>query len=79
MGRNKLVSAKIIAFPSQRTQERLLTKTELADRIRMSERWIEYRMSDENDPLPYVQWGRRAVRFRLSEVLAWQHNRRAAS
>lgn len=47
--------------------EPLLTKTELARRLGISPRWIEYRM---RDGLPHLKLGW-AVRFSHSDVLAW--------
>jgi len=57
--------------------EPLLTKTELADHLRYSERWIEMQMRDRG--MPYMKGdGRGArVRFRLSEVEAWMMRRSA--
>lgn len=43
------------------------TKQELARRLGVSQRWIEYRM---NDGLPHWKLGR-AVRFCHADVLAW--------
>ena len=47
--------------------EPLATKKELAERLRMSERWIENRM---RDGLPHLRFGA-AVRFHPAEVMAW--------
>ena len=47
--------------------EPLTTKKELARRLAISERWIEYRMADG---LPHVRMGN-AVRFQPAAVLAW--------
>lgn len=47
--------------------EPLSTKKELARRLNISERWIEYRMADG---LPHYRMGK-AVRFQHAAVLAW--------
>lgn len=47
--------------------EPLTTKKELARRLNISERWIEYRMADG---LPHYRMGS-AVRFEPSAVLNW--------
>lgn len=53
--------------------ERWLDKRELSDILHVSVRWIEMRMREE-DPLPHRYRGR-AVRYRLSDVLAWEEKR----
>lgn len=47
--------------------EPLTTKKELARRLNISERWIEYRMADG---LPHYRMGS-AVRFETAAVLNW--------
>lgn len=47
--------------------EPLATKKELARRLAISERWIEYRMADG---LPHLRLGQ-AIRFQPAAVLAW--------
>lgn len=55
--------------------EPLTTKKELARHLNISERWIEYRMSDG---LPHYRMGK-AVRFQRAAVLAWLPPRRRQS
>lgn len=50
--------------------DRYLTKTELADYLQMSPRWIELRCSDRKNPMPHRKLGRN-VRFRLDEIEPW--------
>lgn len=45
----------------------MITKRDLASRLGISERWIEYRMKDG---LPHYRLGS-AVRFQMSHVVAW--------
>ena len=65
-------SAKIIAFPQRPGHERALTVAELAEVLGMSERWIAYRVKEDN--MPSHKYGR-ARRFRLSEVERWLERR----
>jgi excisionase family DNA binding protein len=45
----------------------MITKRDLAERLGISQRWIEYRMTDG---LPFVRMGR-AVRFQPTQVMSW--------
>jgi predicted DNA-binding transcriptional regulator AlpA len=67
------VSAEVIPHPALNEQCDL-TKSELAKLWRMSERWIEKQMNDEQDPLPHRHRGRK-VFFRLADVEAWEQRR----
>ncbi len=51
-----------------------LTKEQLADRLAVSRRWIDYRRTEG---MPCHKWGG-VVRFRLSEVEVWLNERSAA-
>lgn len=48
--------------------DELVTYDELAAIMRISRRSLE-RMKE--DGMPHVSWGRRFVRFRVAEALAW--------
>lgn len=50
-----------------------LTKTQLAKRLHVSVRWIDYRRVEG---MPCDKWGG-VVRFRLSEVEGWLERRAA--
>ena len=51
-----------------------LTKTQLAHRLAVSRRWIDYRRTEG---MPCHKWGG-IVRFRVTEVEAWLNERSAA-
>ena len=53
--------------------ETLVTKRQLAERLAVSESFINKLMSE--DALPHLKIGR-AVRFRVREVVAWLQKRR---
>jgi|tagenome__1003787_1003787.scaffolds.fasta_scaffold20985752_2 hypothetical protein len=61
-----------LAAPS--LSEPWLTKTQLAHRLAVSRRWIDYRRTEG---MPCHKWGG-IVRFRVSEVEAWLSERRSA-
>jgi phage terminase Nu1 subunit (DNA packaging protein) len=66
--------AQVIALGAPATSEAWLTKAQLAERLDVSIRWIDYRRCEG---MPSHKWGG-VVRFRLSEVEAWLSERRAA-
>lgn len=73
------MSAQIIPFPVSRSRgvTVLLTKTELAERWQVSERWIEERQ--RCDGLPRQKDARsRLVRYDLVEVETWRARRLTA-
>lgn len=47
--------------------EHMITKRDLAAKLSMSERWIEYRMTEG---MPHIRMGNR-VRFQFANVLHW--------
>jgi excisionase family DNA binding protein len=53
--------------------DNLVTRTELSEKLGLSESYISKLMSDEN--LPYFKIGR-SVRVRLTEVVVWLQTRR---
>lgn len=53
--------------------EALITKAQLAERLSLSQSYVNRLMSEE--ALPHFKIGR-AVRFRVREVVAWLHKRR---
>jgi phage terminase Nu1 subunit (DNA packaging protein) len=57
--------------------DELLTRQELAAAMRVSVRTIDAMRAEG---MPAVTWGRRLVRFRLREAIAWaeSHDRKAA-
>ena len=67
--------SNVVPFPvERRDSEPWLLKSELAQELRCSERWIELRMRDSKLPCVYVG---RSPRFRLSEVNDWLRKRSA--
>lgn len=50
--------------------DRYMTKTELADYLQMSPRWIELRVADKRNPMPHRKLGR-SVRFKVDEIESW--------
>jgi hypothetical protein len=64
-----------VSAPRSAVTERWLTKEQLAKRLDVSVRWIDYRRVEG---LPCHKWGG-VVRFRLSEVEAWLSERRIAA
>ena len=62
----------VIAFPT-RSADRLLTLTELGERIGFSERWLRYRLKEG---MPARRWGSR-LRFDAPEVERWLEARYA--
>lgn len=66
--------SNVVAIGAPVAAEPWLTKAQLADRLDVSPRWIDYRRSEG---LPAHKWGG-IVRFRVSEVEAWLSERRAA-
>lgn len=54
--------------------EELVTKHELERLLGFSDRWIEQKMRDPSDPLPYLRFGR-AVRFQPTKVQQWLERR----
>ena len=66
--------ASALIFDNQRKGlERLVTKKELGEVLALSQSFINELMSDGG--LPYIKIGR-AVRFRVSEIMAWLQKRR---
>jgi predicted DNA-binding transcriptional regulator AlpA len=65
---------KVVSIGAPVTTEPWLTKAQLADRLDVSPRWIDYR---RDEGLPSHRWGG-IVRFKVSEVEAWLEARRAA-
>lgn len=66
--------ASTLIFDNQRKGlERLVTKKELGELLALSQSFINELMSDCG--LPYIKIGR-AVRFRVSEIMAWLQKRR---
>jgi len=53
--------------------DNLVTRTELSEKLGLSESYISKLMSEGN--LPYFKIGR-SVRFRLTEVVVWLQTRR---
>lgn len=73
------MTAQIIPFPLHRAvaPDVLVTKTQLADRWQVSERWIELQQRDHG--LPVQKDARsRLVRYSLRDVEAWRTQRRAS-
>jgi predicted DNA-binding transcriptional regulator AlpA len=67
-------AASVIPFAAPRASEMWLTKPQLAERLLVSQRWIDYR---RREGMPSHKWGG-IVRFRLSEVESWLDRRTAA-
>jgi len=69
------MGAEIIQFPAHRMRESApTTKAELAARLRVSPRWIEYRM---REGMPFEKDGySRLVSFDITAVEAWLSERR---
>jgi phage terminase Nu1 subunit (DNA packaging protein) len=61
------MSAGVIPLGAPPVSESWLTKDQLAERLKVSTRWIDYRRAEG---LPCEKWGG-VVRFRLSEVESW--------
>lgn len=59
--------AAVVPLTARSTTEPWLTKAQLADRLQVSTRWIDYQRSAG---MPSAKWAG-VVRFRLSEVEAW--------
>lgn len=55
----------------------LLTRSELAQRWQVTERWIELHESArlDSDPLPRIKLGHRTIRYVLAECEAWARRR----
>jgi excisionase family DNA binding protein len=70
------VAERVLGKYTQPAQSELLTTAELADALKMSEDMIRYwvRMHD----CPHVRAGKKKLRFRLAEVLAWLEERDGA-
>lgn len=60
-------------FDNQTGLERLLTKKQLGEVLALSQSFINELMSEGK--IPYLKIGR-AVRFKVSEVMAWLQKRR---
>ncbi len=67
-------AASVVPPAAPSTSETWLTKPQLAERLSVSERWIDYRRCEG---MPSHKWGG-IVRFRLSEVERWLDRRTAA-
>jgi predicted DNA-binding transcriptional regulator AlpA len=66
----------LIRFPVERRQpRRLVSLSELIDAYGMSERWWRYRVAEG---MPAHRFGRRALRFDLTEVEQWMEAHSAA-
>lgn len=75
------MSGNVIQFPVARAAGALnfeVTKAELAERWRVSERWIELRVRDAGLPRKKDPHSR-LVRFNLAECELWLERRRRAS
>lgn len=70
-------TARIIEFPARQGWEPWLTKREVAERLRVSERWVELRVKDSAFPARKDPRSR-LVRFRWSEVDQWMNERVSA-
>ena len=66
--------ATLVPLAAPSTSEMWLTKPQLAERLSVSQRWIDYRRAEG---MPSHKWGG-IVRFRLSEVETWLDRRTAA-
>lgn len=67
-------AASVVPVTAPSTSEMWLTKPQLAERLLVSQRWIDYR---RREGMPSHKWGG-IVRFRLSEVESWLDRRTAA-
>jgi excisionase family DNA binding protein len=70
----RIISPILTAPPEQVVLEKLVlvTKEQLADQLSVSRSFVSKMMSEEG--LPHIKIGR-AVRFRVSEVMAWLQKR----
>jgi hypothetical protein len=71
---------EVISFPMARAVGAMnyeVTKRELAERWRVSERWIELRMREDGLPCEKDPHSR-FVRFNLGECERWRAQRRAS-
>lgn len=72
---------ELVVFPVERTRPggeviEPITKAALAERWRVSPRWIELRMKDEHNPLPHLKDPySRFVRFPVADCERWRMNR----
>jgi hypothetical protein len=57
----------VVPLNAPSASEPWLTKTQLAERLQVSPRWIDYRRAEG---MPCEKWAG-IVRFRLSEVESW--------
>jgi len=67
-------AATVVPLAAPSRSEVWLTKPQLAERLLVSQRWIDYR---RREGMPSHKWGG-IVRFRLSEVESWLDRRTAA-
>ena len=55
-----------------RVDDPIVTERELAQMMRCSEKTLK-RLRD--DGMPYISWGRRLIRYRAREAMAWAEQR----